>query len=295
MQNKTKAKLKRGEIALGHFVLEFATPGIGNMIANAGCDFAIFDMEHTSFTQEMVRQAILSSKASGITPIVRASDTEYFLMSRPLDAGAEGIMVPRVESKEQTEKIIESIKYPPVGIRGSAFGIAHDDYKGGDIGEATRSANEETLIIVQTETVKAVDNINQILSVEGVDVAWIGQADMTVSLGVPGQYDHPKFLKVLDTILNACAKYNVAPGFIPITLQETKMMIDMGVRCVAYTADVFLYSHFLKAGIDEIKEHIGENTGKIDQKKENKTDKSDNSDKTRVIDLGGGRKYKLTW
>lgn len=290
MENKTKAILKRGEIALGHFVLEFATPGIGQMIANAGCDFAIFDMEHTSFTQEMIRQAILSAKSAGITPVVRVPDTEYFLMSRPLDAGAEGIMVPRVESREQTEKIIESIKYPPVGIRGSAFGIAHDDYKGGDIGLGTRKANEETLIIVQTETAKSVDNINQILSVDGIDVAWIGQADMTVSLGIPGQYDHPKFLKALDTILNACAKYNIAPGFIPITLKETKMMIDKGIRCVAYTADVFLYSYFLKQGISELKEYIGEKTTE-----KPKEDIGTKDDKTRVIDLGGGRKYKLTW
>jgi 2-dehydro-3-deoxyglucarate aldolase/4-hydroxy-2-oxoheptanedioate aldolase len=292
MENKTKAKLKRGEIALGHFVLEFATPGIGHMIANAGCDFAIFDMEHTSFSHEQMRQAILSAKSAGITPIVRASDTEYFLMSRPLDAGAEGIMVPRVETKEQTEKIIESIKYPPLGVRGSAFGIAHDNYKGGDIGVATRKANEETLIIVQTETAKSVENVNQILSVKGIDVAWIGQADMTVSLGIPGQYDHPKFLKALDTIINTCAKYNVAPGFIPITLQETKMMIDKGIKCIAYTADVFLYSYFLKDGISQIKEYIEEKPEKFGQKKE---DKSDTVGKTRVIDLGGGRKYKLTW
>jgi 2-keto-3-deoxy-L-rhamnonate aldolase RhmA len=295
MENKTKAKLKKGEIVLGHFVLEFATPGIGHMIANAGCDFAIFDMEHSSFTQEMIRQAILSAKAAGITPIVRSPDTEYFLMSRPLDAGAEGIMVPRVESREQTLKIVESIKYPPVGIRGSAFGIAHDDYKGGDMATATKNANEETLIIVQAETAKAADNIDQILSVEGIDVVWIGQADMTVSLGIPGQYDHPKFLKALDTILNACTKYGVAPGYIPITLEESFMMIDKGIRCLAYSADVFLYSFALKSGIKQIKDHIGgKKSGQTAPKEEAKTD-TDKDDKVRVIDLGGGRKYKLTW
>jgi len=256
MENKTKAKLKRGEIAIGHFVLEFATPGIGQMIANAGYDYIIFDMEHSSFTQENIRQAILSSKAAGITPIVRVQDTEYFLMSRPLDAGAQGLMIPRVESRDQVLKIMESTKYPPIGIRGSAFGIAHDDYKGGDISVGIKRANEEILIIVQTETTKSVDNVDQILSVEGVDVAWIGQSDMTVSLGIPGQYDHPKFLRALDKILNACEKYGVAPGYIPITVKEAIEMINKGFRCIAYSADVFLYSYALKDGMRQIKEYI---------------------------------------
>ncbi len=292
MENKTKAKLKRGEIAIGHFVLEFATPGIGQMIANAGYDYIIFDMEHSSFTQENIRQAILSSKAAGITPIVRVQDTEYFLMSRPLDAGAQGLMIPRVESKDQVLKIMESTKYPPSGIRGTAFGIAHDDYKGGDIGLGIRKANEEILIIVQTETAKSVDNVDQILSVEGVDVAWIGQSDMTVSLGIPGQYDHPKFLRALDKILNACEKYGVAPGYIPITVEEAIAMIDKGFRCIAYSADVFLYSYALKEGMRQIKEYIDNGKKESAKKQEEPKDKTE---KGRIIDLGGGRKYRLTW
>jgi 2-keto-3-deoxy-L-rhamnonate aldolase RhmA len=291
MENKTKAKLKRGEIAIGHFILEFATPGVGQMIANAGYDYVLFDMEHSSFTQESIRQAILSAKVAGITPIVRVQDTEYFLMSRPLDAGAEGLMVPRVETRDQVLKIIDSAKYPPVGVRGSAFGIAHDDYKGGDIGAGTKNANEETLIIVQTETAKSVDNVDQILSVEGVDVAWIGQADMTVSLGIPGQYDHPKFLKAFDKILNACDKYGVAPGYIPLNIEDAIMMLDKGIRCLAYSADVFLYSFALKEGMRQIKEHL--DSGKKETPPKQEEPKSD--EKGRVIDLGGGRKYRLTW
>ncbi len=291
MKNKTKAKLKRGETVIGHFILEFATPGIGYMLANADCDYVIFDMEHTSFTQEMIRQAILSAKAAGITPLVRVPDTEYFLISRPLDAGAEGIMVPRVETRDQTLKIIESIKYPPKGIRGSAFGIAHDDYKGGDMELATKNANEETMVIVQTETAKSVDNVDQILSVEGIDVAWLGQADMTVSLGIPGQYNHPAFLRAFDKVLNACNKYGIALGYIPFNMEEALAMIDKGVRCLAYSADIFLYSSVLRSGIKQIKDYIsGVKPSQLESK--NKTDKDEGG---RVIDLGGGRKYRLTW
>jgi len=255
-KNKTKAKLKRGEIAVGHFVLEFDTPGIGQMMANAGCEFAIFDMEHSNFTIESIRRSIISAKAADLTALVRVPYSEYFLMSRALDAGAEGLMIPWVETRDQTLKIVESMKYPPVGKRGAAFGIAHDDYKGGDVAEAVQQANEETLVIVQTETAKAVENVDQILSVEGVDVAWIGQCDMSISLGIPGQYDHPKFLKAFDKVLNACEKYGVALGFLPLDVPDAMKMIDRGARCIAYSADVFLFSQALKADIQEIHEHI---------------------------------------
>jgi 2-keto-3-deoxy-L-rhamnonate aldolase RhmA len=261
MENKTKAKLKRGEIAVGHFILEFDTPGVGQMIANAGCEFVIFDMEHSSLTQESIRWSVLSAKAAGITPLVRVPYTEYFLMSRPLDAGAEGLMIPRVETRDQTLRIIESTKYPPVGNRGAAFGIAHDDYRGVDIAAAARQANEETLIIVQTETAKAIENVDEILSVDGVDVAWIGQCDLTISLGIPGQYDHPTFLKAFDRVLNACEKHGVALGYLPLSVPEAMAMIDKGVRCIAYSADVFLFSSVLKNDIQKIQEHVA----KLDQ------------------------------
>jgi 2-keto-3-deoxy-L-rhamnonate aldolase RhmA len=256
MKNKTKEKLKRGEVAVGHFILEFDTPGIGQLMANAGCEFAIFDMEHSSLTQESIRRLILSAKAAGITALVRVPYTEYFLMSRPLDAGAEGLMIPRVETRDQTLKIIESVKYPPLGNRGAAFGIAHDDYSGMDIASAARVANEETLVIVQTETAKAVENVDEILSVDGVDVAWIGQCDMTISLGIPGQYDHPDFLRAFDKVLNACEKHGVVLGYLPLDVPDAMEKIDKGVRCIAYSADVFLFLQALRSDVQKIQEHI---------------------------------------
>ena len=256
--NKTKAKLKNGEIAVGHFILEFDTPGIGQMAANSGCDFLIFDMEHSSLTQEAIRRAILSAKAADVTAVVRVPYAEYFLMSRALDAGAEGLMIPRVESRDQVLKIIDSTKYPPEGNRGAAFGIAHDDYSVVDIGESAKSANEETLIIVQTETAKGVENVEEIISVEGIDVAFIGQCDLSISLGIPGQYDHPDFLKALDKVRNACEKYGVAPGYLPLNVPEAKEMVDKGMRCLAYSADVFLFQIALTNDVQQIHKYIAE-------------------------------------
>lgn len=262
MKNKTKAKLKRGEIPVGHFILEFATPGIGQMAANAGCDFLIFDMEHSSLTQESIRLSILSARAADITPIVRVPHTEYFFMSRALDAGAEGIMVPWVETRDQALRIMEFTKYPPVGKRGGAFGIAHDDYKGVDVAASAKHANEETLIIVQTETAKSVENVDEILSVDGIDVAWIGQCDMSISLGIPGEYEHPDFLRAFDKVLNACEKHGVALGYLPLDVPDAQRVIDRGARCIAYSADVFLFSAVLKSDVQQIHKHIARVFGK---------------------------------
>jgi 2-keto-3-deoxy-L-rhamnonate aldolase RhmA len=256
MKNKTKAILKSGGITIGHFVLEFATPGIGQLLANAGCDFAIFDMEHSSLTQENIRWSILSAKAAGVTALVRVPYTEYFFMARALDAGAEGVMIPRVETRDQTLRIVDSMKYPPEGNRGVAFGIAHDDYKGGDMGTLAKRENKETLIIVQTETARSVENVNEILSVEGVDVAWVGQADMSMSLGIPGKYDHPTFLKAFDKVRNACEKYGVALGFLPLSVENAYEMIDKGARCIGYSADVFLFLTALKDEVGKVRGHI---------------------------------------
>jgi len=256
MSNKTKAKLKSGGIALGHFVLEFATPGIGQMMANAGCDYVIFDMEHSSFTQDMIRWSILSAKAADVNAVVRVPYTDSHFMARALDAGAEGLMIPKVESRDQVLRIMDYVKYPPEGNRGGAFGIAHDDYKGGDMAKLAKGENDDTLIIVQTETVKSVENVDEILSVEGVDVAWLGQCDMTFSMGIPGQYDNPKFLRIMDKLINACEKHGVALGYIPVSIPEAIDVIEKGVRCISYSADIFLYGSALSNGVQGVKDYI---------------------------------------
>jgi 2-dehydro-3-deoxyglucarate aldolase/4-hydroxy-2-oxoheptanedioate aldolase len=122
-------------------------------------------------------------------------------------------------------------------------------------------------------------------------VAWIGQADMTVSLGIPGQYDHPAFIRAFDKVLNACKKHDVVLGFLPLNMNEATAMIDKGVRCIAYSADVFLFSIALKTSVQQINEYISQKTKGSEEKITPAADKQENK---RVIDLGGGRKYYLS-
>ena len=155
--NQVKHKLKAGETVLGTMLFEFATTGVARLAAVAGAEFAVYDMEHTGWNIETIRMLVATTPRSELVPIVRIPACEYHFVARVLDAGAMGIMVPMVESAEQARLLVNSAKYPPVGRRGAAFTIAHDDYRNDPIPDVIRSANDEVLLIAQIETVKGLD------------------------------------------------------------------------------------------------------------------------------------------
>ena len=171
-------------------MLEFATTGIGRIAAEAGAEFAVFDMEHTGWSMETIRLLMATSRAADIVPLVRVPTAQYHFIARVLDVGAMGVVVPMVADADQARLIVESAKYPPEGRRGCAFGVAHDDYRGGDLAAKMSHANAEVMIIAQIETAQGLRDVDRIAAVEGVDALLIGQYDLTTSLGIPGQFDH---------------------------------------------------------------------------------------------------------
>src|SRR3954470_16187413 len=150
--NTVKRALLAGEPSLGTMIFEFPTTGIARIAAEAGADFVIYDMEHTGWSIETIRGLMATSRAADLVPMVRVPATEYHLISRPLDVGAMGIMVPMVESEEQAQVLVQSAKYTPLGGRGAGFGLAHDDYRAGTPLEKMQRANDNTLLIAQIET-----------------------------------------------------------------------------------------------------------------------------------------------
>jgi 2-keto-3-deoxy-L-rhamnonate aldolase RhmA len=168
-----RQRLRQGDVLLGQMVLELFTPGIGHMLAACGLDFVIFDMEHGRCDISLLAEMVATCRGSNIFPIARVPDLAYVPLSRALDIGARGVMVPRVESREQAEDIVSQLKYAPQGRRGVALGIAHDLYRAGKA-DFFAQTNEEIAVILLLETEKAFQNLEQIISVPGVDVAWIG-------------------------------------------------------------------------------------------------------------------------
>lgn len=252
-ENGVKRALLAGERSLGTMVFEFPTTGIGRVAAEAGAEFVIYDMEHTGWSIETIRGLMATTRAANAVPMVRVPATEYHLISRPLDVGAMGIMVPMVESAAQAQKIVDFAKYPPVGKRGAAFGVAHDDYTGGDIIAKMRSANDEVLLIAQIETGTGVDNVEAIAAVEGIDVLWIGHFDLTNFLGIPGQFTHPTYLEAVQKVLRACEAHGKTAGIMAGDVATGQAHLAQGFRALAYSGDLWIYQQALRAGLDALR------------------------------------------
>ncbi len=255
-RNAMKQRLGDGGTAVGSMVFEFKTPGIARIAAASGAEFVVFDMEHTGWHDETVAMLMATARSTDLVPLVRVPGKLYHLLSRPMDAGALGLMVPMVESAEQARSLVDSIKYPPVGSRGAAFGIAHDDYIPGDVTATMTAANNEGLLLTQIESVEGLKNVDEIAAVDGVDIVWLGQFDLTASMGIPGQFTNQRYLDGVAAIVEAADRHGKAAGFMATSPEEAAWAFDQGFRAVAYWADLWIYGSALKQGLDQIRDHL---------------------------------------
>ncbi|MEA2262576.1 MAG: hypothetical protein QOJ51_5401 [Acidobacteriaceae bacterium] len=251
-----RQRLRQGDLVLGQMVLELFTPGIGQMLASCGLDFVIFDMEHGRCDISLLAEMVAGCRGSNIFPIARVPDVAYAPLSRPLDLGARGVMVPRVETRMQAEDIVSQLRYAPVGRRGVALGLAHDLYRAGNADFFAR-ANEETCVILLLETVKAFENLEAIISVPGVDVAWVGHYDLTVSMGIPAQFEHPRFLAAMEELTTVCRRHGVAPGFLPPTPELAVHWISKGFRALSLGSDIGVFLD----GVRKFRAHVLPSSG----------------------------------
>jgi 2-keto-3-deoxy-L-rhamnonate aldolase RhmA len=238
--NRFRQRLRDGEVVFGQLVLELFTPGIGPMLAAAGMEFVIFDMEHGRCDMPLLAEMIASCRGSNIVPMARVPDISSAPLSRVLDIGARGVMVPRVETRAQAEEAVRQLKYAPLGQRGVALGVAHDLYRAGGA-DFLLQANEDTAVILLVETEKAFDNLEEIISVPGVDVAWMGHYDLTVSMGIPAQFEHPRFLAAMDALVASCRRHRVAPGFLPASPEAAAHWIRKGFRAISLGSDIGVF------------------------------------------------------
>lgn len=252
-----REKLRNGDVVLGQMVLELFTPGIGPMLAACGMEFVLFDMEHGRCDIGLLAEMIASCRGSDIVPLARVPDLNFAPLSRVLDLGARGVMVPRVETREQAEAVVRELKYAPQGNRGVALGVAHDLYRAGTP-EFFAKTNDEIVVILLLETAKAFENLEAIVSVPGVDVAWMGHYDLTVSMGIPAQFDHPRFLEAMDALVAVCKKHGVAPGFLPPTQEAAVHWIAKGFRMISLGSDIGLFLD----GVRRFRAHVTQRSEK---------------------------------
>jgi 2-dehydro-3-deoxyglucarate aldolase/4-hydroxy-2-oxoheptanedioate aldolase len=244
--NAVKQTLGGGGVAMGVMCLEFATPGIGPLSASAGAEFAVFDMEHTGWGLETVRMLAATSRGAGLVPVVRVPTTDYHFIAHALDVGAMGLVIPLVGTAAQARFAVECALYPPRGRRGCAFNLGHDDYQGGDLTAKMAHLNEQVLLIAQIETAEGLANVEEIAAVDGIDGLWIGQFDLTTSLGIPAQFDHPRFVEGTGRILKACQRHNKAATLAVLDPEQLARGPADGFRLLVYAADVWIYQQALR-------------------------------------------------
>ncbi len=251
-----KAMAGHRRAKLGHLVAEFATPGIGHILKSAGCDFVFFDMEHSGFGMETVKSAIRYFEAADLPVMVRVPSHDAHFIAQAMDMGVEGLIVPMVGNTDQVAKIIKAMKYHPAGGRGVALQIAHDRYRPGSVADKFQAANERTAFIALIETAEGVDNIDAIATTDGVDCLWVGHFDLSVSLGIPGEFGNPTFTAAMDKIIAAAKKHGKSLGRLVPTVQQGIDFHAQGFDFICYQGDIWLLHDALADGISKIRAGI---------------------------------------
>ncbi len=251
--NPVKEKLTRGETAFGTMVFEFATPGLAQIVAGAGAEFVLYDMEHSALGLDTIREQMAFCVGLDIVPLVRVPTHTYHAVASVLDCGALGVMLPMVGTCAQAEAIVEWAKYPPEGARGTAFGLPHDDYAAGDVVAKMAAENARTLLIAQIETEEGVANVDDIMAVPGIDVAWVGHFDLSTSMGIPGEFEDSRFLDALDRVVAACRTHGKTAAFLANTVDMGHAWMARGFRCVGFSRDTQLLAVKLGEGLAALK------------------------------------------
>lgn len=250
-QNLILEKISKGQTAIGTWVRTFRTPFIAQALSIAGFDFMYIDMEHGCYNMETVAHMCFAALKSGITPVVRPSSNDPCMMTRPLDNGAMGLIVPHVDTKEEAEAVIEAVRFRPLGNRGMSLQGVHTGFAKAVGDEYTAWANSNQIIIVQIESKKGIENIDSILSVEGINGAVIGRSDLSHDLGYPGQKNHPEVIRRVEYLIEACNYHDVYPGLLVDSTSSANEWISKGIKIMPISNDV---SILIKEGSRMVKE-----------------------------------------
>lgn len=239
IQNALKDKMLRGEIASTLSVKTVRTVEIAMMAKTAGFDGILIDMEHSSLDLDTTGQLCIAALYAGITPIVRSPTKEPFFVSRILDGGALGVIVPHIRSVQDAKDVVQAAKFQPVGKRSSTSGLPHFQYRHVPAKIANPACNAATLVIPMIETLEALEVVEEIAAVPGVDSLLIGTNDLTAEMGIPGQYEDQRLTDAYAKVSAACKKANVflGCGGLHARLDLVEKFCGMGVNWVMAATD----------------------------------------------------------
>lgn len=253
MLNDTlRKRIRNGELSVGSWIT-IGHPNVAEILANAGFDWLVIDIEHNPIDISMTQTLITAIQSKGVTAFVRVSKNEEVVIKHVLDAGADGIIVPMICSKEDAIQAVNYAKYPPIGKRG--VGLARAQQYGANFEKYKKWVAEDLIVIAQIEHVDGVNNLEEIIRVDGIDGTIIGPYDLSGSLGVPGEFDNPEVKLALDKYTDICKKHNFPMGFHVVNTDADVIQgkIDEGYRFVAYGTDFLFMGDSSLKGLSSLK------------------------------------------
>jgi 2-dehydro-3-deoxyglucarate aldolase len=250
-----KNKLKTQTVTIGSWIT-LGHPAIAEIMAKSGFDWLTVDMEHSAITLHQAQQLVQVIELAGCVPLVRVGENNPNSIKRAMDTGAHGVIVPSVNSKEDAVRAVHAVKYPPLGTRG--VGLARAQGYGMEFEKYKEWVNKESVVVVQIESIQAVQNLKEILRVKGVDAFIVGPYDLSGSMGRPGDFNHPDMTSALKRIMKASERLQIPAGFhvIPPDVDALLAKIKEGYKFLAFSLDTLFLGQSCKKAVESVKRRL---------------------------------------
>lgn len=252
-KNRLKAAVAQKKSAIGTFV-KLTDPAVVEILALAGFDFFVLDTEHVAVDREQLTNIVRAADAAGITPIVRVRENQQVEILQNLDLGYAGVQVPNVDTPRQAQDLVSYVKYTPHGVRGLSPSVRACGYGTCGVQDYIDAANANTMIISHCETRTCVENLDEILKVDGIDVIFIGPMDLSQSYGVPGNTADPKVKAAIETITAKTLAAGKAVGTVAGTPEAARKLIGQGVQYILLASDQGMIYKWGKTAVDQIRD-----------------------------------------
>ena len=246
-----KEKLAANQVVYGPF-MHTTDPAFVESTGNVGFDFIVLDLEHGPVSLEHLQNLIRAAEIGRLYPIVRTPPGNLHMIGAVQDIGARGILVPQIKDAEEAAAVVKSARFFPKGERGLNGAVRAAKYSSIDSGEYLKNSNENTLII-QLEGKEALNNLDEILQVPDIDIFFIGPYDLSQSLGVPGEIHHPLVIENMQKIVKTAKEKGLTLGTYAGSLEDAKFWQESGIKLIAYSLDIVIFTEALKNTINQLK------------------------------------------
>jgi 2-keto-3-deoxy-L-rhamnonate aldolase RhmA len=251
--NSVKEKLRRGLSVFGTSLTDCLDPEFAVLLEAAGVEFFFVDTEHSPASYSQIQALCRAARGVGIVPMVRVPQNESFLITRALDVGAMGLVVPRVHSLAEAHSAVGFMKYIPIGRRGFGMRSIITDYRWTNAAAEMASANQETLVVLQIESKEGLETVEEIAAVPEVDALMIGPYDLSISMGIPEDFQNPLFWDAVDRVIQACKRAGIAAGIQFGNMEWLCETQRRGARFLLYSNDVSVLFQGYKEAMSSLK------------------------------------------